>query len=126
MDMAKPDELALAEQIEELKEEREFARTLRNGIRLICDLKKGQTDVLFELFPWVKNEIASSPSATTDELLQRELERLEEMILKQAAPVDTPKIPPHVRPAGPKPLTVPQFALSPLMMPIWTRWFCKR
>lgn len=110
LDVAKPDELALAEQIEELKQEREFARTLRSGIRLICDLKKGQTDVLFELFPWVKNEMVSSPSTGTDELLQRELERLEEMILKQAMPADTPKVPPHAHPSGPKPLAVPQFA----------------
>ena len=56
LNIAKPAEAALADKIELLKNERIFTQTIRDGIRLICDLRSGKLDVLFELFPWVKAE----------------------------------------------------------------------
>lgn len=54
--MLKGEEAEIGETIEELKQERKFAPTIRDGIRLINDLRKGKLDVLFELFPWVRAE----------------------------------------------------------------------
>ena len=53
LDTTKADEEQLIEQVEALKQTRLFSKTIRDGIRLICDLRAGQTDILFELFPWV-------------------------------------------------------------------------
>lgn len=56
LNIAKPAEEVIADKIEILKNERLFSQTIRDGIRLICDLRDGRLDVLFELFPWVKAE----------------------------------------------------------------------
>jgi hypothetical protein len=56
LDMLKEGELAVAEAIQKLKVDRLFAETVRDGIRLVCDLRDGKLDVLFELFPWVRAE----------------------------------------------------------------------
>lgn len=53
LDLDKPDQLKLAEDIETLKADRHYSKTIRDGIRLIIDLRAGRTDVLFELFPWM-------------------------------------------------------------------------
>lgn len=56
LDILKGEEAEIAESIETLKDERKFAPTVRDGIRLINNLRKGKLDVLFELFPWVRAE----------------------------------------------------------------------
>lgn len=56
LNMEKPEEELIADKIEGLKNERSFSSVIRDGIRLICDLREGKLDVLFELFPWVKAE----------------------------------------------------------------------
>lgn len=56
LNIAKPAEEAIADKIEILKNERLFSQTIRDGVRLICNLRDGKLDVLFELFPWVKAE----------------------------------------------------------------------
>ena len=53
LNLENPQENELADEIENLKQKRTFARTIREGIRLICDLRRGRTEVLEELFPWV-------------------------------------------------------------------------
>lgn len=69
LDMNKPEEELIADKIEVLKNERSFTSVIRDGIRLICDLREGKLDVLFELFPWVRvefleymREVAPKPS----------------------------------------------------------------
>lgn len=101
LDCNKDDELLLAEQVDQLKRERLFTRTIRDGIRLIADLRAGRLDVLFELFPWVRAEFMATLSPTTD--IQQQLARLETLLLAQGhQPVA------HVTPdsgrGGPKPL----------------------
>jgi hypothetical protein len=51
LDSNKNDELLLMEEIAALKKKRLFAQTIRDGIRLIVDLRRGSFDVLVELFP---------------------------------------------------------------------------
>lgn len=89
LDLNKPDEAEVADAIAILKEQRSFSKTIRDGIRLICDLRAGQVDVLFELFPWVKETLTQTISAAPTTALERQLERLESMLKEQG---DTPAL----------------------------------
>jgi len=79
LDVEKDAEYELAETIDELKQQRRFSETIRDGIRLICDLREGRTDSLYELFPWVKIENGGTP----DQSLQQEIESLRQLLLAQ-------------------------------------------
>jgi len=109
LDYNKDIELLLAETIDDLKRKRSFAKTIRDGIRLICDLRKGRVDVLFELFPWVKAEFMAGvqPKETPGEkALREQLARLEKMLIEQGnKPLALPQ------PGAPKQITTSQFAL---------------
>ena len=89
LDTGKDDEFLIAKQIDELKRGRLFTSTIRDGIRLICDLKEGRLDVLFELFPWVSAEFLEymqslQPQKTAGEIeLQKRIERMEHLLLEQ-------------------------------------------
>lgn len=56
LDDTKSEENELIGQVNNLKQGRSFTSTIRDGIRLVCDLCDGKLDVLFELFPWVRAE----------------------------------------------------------------------
>ena len=51
----------MADQIELLKNRRLFARTIRDGIALMVELREGRVDLLLELFPWIAD--AFTPAA---------------------------------------------------------------
>lgn len=69
LDMNKPDERILAEQVATLKESRTFVKTIRDGIRLMLDLRAGRVDVLIELFPFVRTALGGgSGSGNSDEV----------------------------------------------------------
>ena len=57
LDLGKGSEFILADTIFELKQKRLFASTIRDGIRLIVDLRAGRVDVLLELFPFVEETL---------------------------------------------------------------------
>lgn len=84
LDVAKDDEDTLDATIHELKRKRTFTKTIRDGLRLICDLHQGRLDVLFELFPWVRAEFLSGmqPQETAGErALREQLERIERQLI---------------------------------------------
>jgi hypothetical protein len=94
LDLDKDTELELAEEIASLKDQRSFVRFVRNGLRLMLDLSRGNTDVLTELFPWVLSKTnsdeggGSGEDATTTRQLNDQLKRLEDLILRQGyAPI---------------------------------------
>ena len=99
LDMHKPDEAALAEVIDTLKQNRSFASAIRDGIRLIADLRAGRTDALFELFPWVKDTLQPAPSAPIEQGLQQQIARLEALLLAQG---NTPIKPPAIASSAPE------------------------
>lgn len=70
IDDKKPDELAIGRQVLDLKKKRQFARVVKDGIRLITSLRAGQTDVLFELFPHLEGQFVSksTPPPDSDDL----------------------------------------------------------
>lgn len=86
IDIDKPDEEGIADLIEYLKTNRLFAKTIRNGIRLICDLRDGNTDVLLELFPHLRLQ---GLQETRDRVGGDEFARLEKAVLNLADKVDT-------------------------------------
>lgn len=53
VDLEKAEERWLADYAAYLKAGRNFHETVRQGLRLIHDLRQGKTDVLFEMFPFV-------------------------------------------------------------------------
>ncbi len=59
LDMNKPADVELAVTIAELKTCRKFAQTIRDGIRLIEDLRAGRLDMLLTLFPSVTEHLKS-------------------------------------------------------------------
>ena len=83
LDIHKNDEAELAETIDILKQERSFATTIRDGIRLICDLRAGRVEVLFALFPWVQETLQPVSAAPVDERLQEQIARLEALLIAQ-------------------------------------------
>ena len=105
LDVYKTDEEEIAETIAELKEQRSFVSTVRDGIRLVTDLRAGRLDVLFELFPWVRSELKSSNSGS-DIATKERIARLEQMLLQQNSGLKIHSI------GASKPLLVPQIAAS--------------
>ena len=59
LDIYKPDELELLHLIPSLKDKGLFTAYVRDGLRLINDLRQGSFDVLFELFPDAKQKFRS-------------------------------------------------------------------
>ena len=89
LDMTKEDEVWLADAIEDLKQRRQFSQTIRDGIRLIRDLRAGRTDVLLSMFPWLAADLSASASKNGDATLRHELDRLRELILTQGSAFPT-------------------------------------
>ncbi|MBZ0294675.1 MAG: hypothetical protein K8L99_19070 [Anaerolineae bacterium] len=110
LDCNKDSELLLADEIDQLKRQRSFTAAIRDGLRLIIDLRAGRLDVLFDLFPWVRAEfleyIQSQTPPPTD--LKQQLQRLEKLLLEQGnQPIAIPAGPKALQPVngvGPKPL----------------------
>lgn len=68
----------IIEDIDNLKTERSFTQAIREGLRLIPSLMRGETDVLFEMFPAIKDKLYAQMEA--DILEQLNVERSNEMI----------------------------------------------
>jgi hypothetical protein len=83
LNLDKEDEYILADHIFNLKQERSFVSSIRDGIRLIRDLRAGRLDVLFELFPWTQHELETRNSGGNSEANER-IARLEQMLLQQS------------------------------------------
>ncbi len=109
LNLANPLEFTLAEVLERCRSERKFTGLIRDGIRLVWDLRKGNVDVLLELFPWVKEALTQKEQPG----IQDGFMRLEQLILQHnAIPADMSAQPQTVNQFAPKALSVPQF-LSP-------------
>jgi hypothetical protein len=107
LDVNKPDEYELAETITELKESKVYSRVVRDGIRLMVDLWRGNLDTLLTLFPWVEEafyERFTAHEPTPEIGLQEQLARLEQLLLQQGnQPIGTTQ-------AGPKQMNIPPIA----------------
>lgn len=91
LDVAKHEHREIVEIIKNLKAQRVFSTSIRTGIRLIWDLRQGNTDVLLEEFPWIQDKLGVSVYD-----LQEQLDRIEKQMKSQ--PISTPS----TRPSRPK------------------------
>lgn len=115
LNLEKPEEYAIAEQIEDLKEKRSFAATIRNGIRLMQDLAAGRVDVLQELFPWVFDTIyAAAEADILAKQAPQQTEPQNDLVLEQLARLEA-----HMEKLGALPITqgIPSKAPIPLAPP---------
>lgn len=108
LDVNKADEYELAETIGELKENKTYSRVVRDGIRLMVDLCRGNLDVLLVLFPWVEDafyERFAAQQPASDHVLQEQLAKLERLLTAQgnvpaAATGDSPNVAQHTGSEG--------------------------
>jgi hypothetical protein len=92
----------LMEYIAYLRKTRQFAKTLRNGLRLMWSLGEGDLSVLFELFPSLRSQFAPNTDALIEEFRQMLLQR----------PAALPEIPTLASTSGgPKKLPAPPIAM---------------
>ena len=64
-------DVMLMEQIDILKRHHEFLGVIRDGIRLVCDLRAGRADVLLELFPSIVQHIQADAALQFETIIQR-------------------------------------------------------
>lgn len=81
LDFDKPDQLAIAEKIDVMKERRQFAPNVRDGLLLVEDLREGNVEVLLQLFPDIRERLSvpeppSPPADTNETRLATALEQL--------------------------------------------------
>lgn len=57
LDLTKREDAIVEELIDKLKSDRNFSPTVKDGIRLIMDLRDGRFEVLFLLFPYIKGDL---------------------------------------------------------------------
>jgi hypothetical protein len=114
------EDLKLIEYIEYLVSKRQFVTEIRTALRLLWSLRQGNLWVLFELFPWVRAEFMEyvqslQPPKSPAELdLQRQLARLEQLLLQQGnTPIDKPGPTKLLTPNGPRPLQAKQAVAAP-------------
>jgi hypothetical protein len=69
LDVTKKQEYELALQCDDLRHKRQFAKTIREGIRLILDLRQGRTAVLFELFPHLAQQLQPAKDDKLDTVI---------------------------------------------------------
>lgn len=93
LDDMRPDESDLITYIEELKAQRKFVTTIKQGLRLMRDLREGGVDVLFELFPHLKSRLAG-PSDNS------ELLTLISGLMSSQTAATMPSLPPMVKVAA--------------------------
>lgn len=111
LDTGKDEELLLLETIDELKQQRRFTSVLRDGIRLVVDLRAGRLDVLFELFPWVLEKMQRGTSGGDGGELERRLDELQRLIMAQSNIPAPPPGYPMMKSGAPKALNVPNAQL---------------
>ena len=88
LDISKPDQHQLLELVSELKSNKSFAAVVRDGIRLVVDLWRGDLAVLLELFPWVEEAfyqrfVEHSPPENL--AIQEQLHHLERLLIEQGS-----------------------------------------
>ncbi|MBL8118773.1 MAG: hypothetical protein JNJ78_14670 [Anaerolineae bacterium] len=84
LDSHKPSEKLLHETINKLKADRQFASAIRDGLRLIVDLRAGGTEVLLELFPGIRERLnRQHDDLNRQHDLSRQIDALEEILKGQ-------------------------------------------
>jgi hypothetical protein len=62
LDLNKSDESELADIVDTLKSQRGYASAIRDGLRLVWELRQGKTEHLLKLFPFVREALQADNS----------------------------------------------------------------
>lgn len=76
LDTGRVDDAALIDDIDQLKTRRQFTQTIRDGLRLMIDLRRGNVGVLLELFPDIADRLTAQQQAAPADLMAK-LTRIE-------------------------------------------------
>lgn len=111
LDQNKDTDLELCDYCEMLKNQRSFAASIRDGLRLIRDLRNHKLGVLFELFPWVndwlENRAHAIANGNTDiKALRQQIEQLERALIHERMAPTRQHIPDDM------PDTLPEFEIK--------------
>src|SRR5688572_12433263 len=82
LDGYKANERELGEFLLKLKQQRNFAKFMRDAVRLLKDLREGKTDVLLEMFPHIQDALTAHVQlapTTTNAAVKAQLDRLERL-----------------------------------------------
>lgn len=98
------EEKLVSEIIEWLKTERDFTKAIRDGLRLIWDLRNGRVEVLLELFPQIREWLSTPEPPPNDPTgnLEKRLIRIEDLILTQKELPEPPANYPQLKPLSTK------------------------
>ena len=91
------EDVRLMEYIQFLVKTRQFATTIRNGLRLMWTLGQGDLSVLFDLFPTLRSQFTPDNTALIEEFRR--------MLLQQSRGASLPTL------SGPKSFNAPKLAL---------------
>jgi hypothetical protein len=86
LDGYKENERELGEFLLKLKQQRNFAKFMRDAVRLLKDLREGNTAVLLEMFPHIQDALPAHVQiapTTTSSAVKAQLDRLERLMLAQ-------------------------------------------
>ena len=120
LDANKPDQFSIGQYLMALKSERKFAPTIRDAIRLIRDLRAGNTAVLCELFPWIPAAFAPPQPTAGDEFAEIIADQQAALLAKidaLAAPAIPAEPPPQARSPHNPPIIPPESVASPGIAP---------
>lgn len=101
LDISRDEDFEIADTISELKRERTFTQTIRDGIRLVVSLRAGRIDVLEELFPAIVERIRKDKGGGDPDGWRRIEQQIADLKLTLAAPQGMTMA---AQQAGPKPL----------------------
>jgi hypothetical protein len=99
LDANKDEQLLLCEKLDELKNRRQFAPTIRNALKLFFDLSKGNTKILQDLFPSIVDKIKESVQIETQasnefsQIIKQQAQLIEMMATQTTAPATVPQLP---------------------------------
>jgi len=96
------DDLAIADLIGALKRQRLFQQSIRDGLRLVWDLRAGRTDVLLELFPGIREALPQVSAGETMNAMLRELSEIKAHMNAGGGVMPIPKVAQDVPAARPK------------------------
>ncbi|HKI53500.1 MAG TPA: hypothetical protein VJ987_05200 [Anaerolineales bacterium] len=99
LQLDKPEEKELSQKLEAIRKQRKFAPTMRTALHLFFSLMEGRTDVILDLFPWIKDVLqdtsehpnSSNKNSITIAIkddtyaLRAHIERLEQLIIDQGS-----------------------------------------
>lgn len=91
LNINKSDEQELSEIIEDLKAQRGFASAIRDGLRIVWELRQGKTDTLYRLFPLTQpQQQDTSELAALVEQFKEAMVNTRSVVVTQAPTWDMP------------------------------------